>query len=46
VRGDHVQQSAYEGRIFFSARGRPPPGRRWRVGGWSTNSVTSSWRPS
>ncbi len=42
VRSDDLQQDGYEGRIFFSARGRPPPARRWRVGGWSARSAASS----
>ncbi len=37
LRRNDVEQDTYEGRIFFSARGRPPLGRRWRVGGWSTS---------
>ena len=46
LRSDKLKQDGYEGGVFFSARWRPPPGRRCRVEGWSARSAASSWRPS
>src|SRR5687768_6802719 len=46
MRRDDGAPDRYEGRLFFSACGRPPPGRRWRLGGWAARSPASSRRPS
>ena len=44
-RSDAAQQVGDQGRIFFSTRGRPPPGSRtWPIGRWH-NSSSSSSRP-
>src|SRR3954451_13650724 len=45
VRSDDGEQNSYEGCIFFSARSRPPPGRRWREEEWSAKPSSSSCRP-
>src|SRR5919202_702805 len=46
VWSNQLQYGTYESRIFFSARGRPAPGRRWREGGWSAKSAANSRRPN
>ena len=40
-----LQQVGDQGRVFFSTRGRPPPGRRTRSVGRARNSSPSSSRP-
>ena len=45
VRRHKRENHRFEGRIFFSATGRPAPSRRWRLGGTSDNPAASSRRP-
>src|SRR6185503_739863 len=44
-RFDQLLQRSYDGRIFFSTGGRPPPGRRCRrlIGASANDPATSSW---